>query len=190
LYKILEEEVVPEFYNRNEKGIPSVWISRMRESMAQLTPRFSADRAVRQYTEQHYIPAAVAFLDRTSNKGEKGKQIMDWVHTLDQKWDSMHFGEVKFTTNENEHMFEVQVYFNDLDPDSVQVELFANGNNGEPPIVQKMTRGAILENTSNGYNYYASVATARPASDYTARAIPFLSNVSVPLEMSRILWQR
>jgi len=52
LYNLLEQEVVPEFYNRNEKGIPAAWISRMRESMAQLTPRFSADRTVREYTEQ------------------------------------------------------------------------------------------------------------------------------------------
>ncbi len=64
LYNILEKEVVPEFYNRNEKGIPSRWISRMRESMAQLTPRFSADRTVREYTEQHYLPAAKSFLER------------------------------------------------------------------------------------------------------------------------------
>ena len=55
LYNILENEVVPEFYTRNEKGIPAAWISRMRESMAQLTPKFSADRTVREYTEQHYL---------------------------------------------------------------------------------------------------------------------------------------
>ena len=46
LYTLLEQKVVPEFYDRNEKGIPTAWISRMRESMAQLTPRFSAARAV------------------------------------------------------------------------------------------------------------------------------------------------
>ena len=73
LYNILEQQVVPEFYNRNEKGIPTRWISRMRESMSQLTPRFSADRTVREYTEKHYLPAATAFLDRSANKGDKGK---------------------------------------------------------------------------------------------------------------------
>ena len=57
LYELLEHEVVPEFYTRNEKGIPTAWVKRMRESMARLTPRFSADRAVREYTEQHYLPA-------------------------------------------------------------------------------------------------------------------------------------
>jgi glycogen phosphorylase len=48
--------VIPEFYTRDENGIPTAWIKRMRESMARLTPRFSADRTVREYTEQPYLP--------------------------------------------------------------------------------------------------------------------------------------
>jgi glycogen phosphorylase len=58
LYERLEREVIPEFYARNDQGIPTAWVARMRESMARLTPLFSADRAVREYTEQHYLPAA------------------------------------------------------------------------------------------------------------------------------------
>jgi starch phosphorylase len=190
LYNLLEQEVVPEFYNRNEKGIPVAWISRMRESMAQLTPRFSADRTVREYTEQHYLPAATAYNERAGNKGELGKQITDWRHTLEQNWDSMHFGEVRIETSENQHKLDVCIYFNNLDPDAVQVELFANGINGESPTVQKMTRGPKLEGAANGYIYNASVASTRSASDYTVRAIPYFPYISVPLEISKILWQR
>jgi starch phosphorylase len=190
LYNILEQEVVPEFYNRNKKGIPVTWISRMRESMAQLTPRFSADRTVREYTWQHYLTAATAYLARAANKGGKGKELIDRMNSLEQGWDSMYFGDVKFETLEKHHKFEVQIYFNKLDPDTVQVELFANGTDGHPPIVQKMTRDSKLEGTGNGYNYFTSVSSTRPALDYTPRAIPCLPNVSVPLEISRILWQR
>lgn len=189
LYSILEQKVVPEFYHRNEKGIPSVWISRMRESMAQLTPRFSADRTVREYTEQHYLPAAKAYMERSANKGEKGKQIADTIHTLEQKWHSLHFGEVKVETIENQHIFEVQIYFNDLDSDKVQVQLFSNGINGEDPLVQIMERGKTLEGETNAFQYHATVSASRSASDYTVRAIPVIPAVSVPLEISRILWQ-
>ncbi len=190
LYNILEQEVVPEFYNRNKKGIPVAWISRMRESMAQLTPRFSADRTVREYTGQHYMPASTAYLARAANKGVKGEELVDRLNTLEQGWDSMRFGDVKVETLEKQHKFEVQIYFNKLDPDTVQVEIFANGTDGHTPIVQKMARGSKLEGTANGYNYFTSVSSTRPALDYTPRAIPCLPNVSVPLEISRILWQR
>ena len=188
LYNILEQEVVPEFYNRNEKGIPTAWISRMRESMAQLTPRFSADRTVREYTEQHYLPAAKAYLERAAKKGEKGKQIIASLNTLEQRWDSMRFGDVTFQTLEKQYKFDVGVYFNDLDPDTVQVELYANGLNGEAPVVQKMTRGIKLNGKTSGYHYAASVGSSRPAADYTPRVIPNLSGVSIPLETALILW--
>ncbi len=189
LYQILEQQVVPEFYNRNEKGIPTAWVSRMRESMAQLTPKFSADRTVREYTEQHYLPAASAYLERTANKGAKGKLIHDKIYSLEQNWESMHFGEVTIETNENQHKVDVQIYFNDLDPDMVQVEFFAKGINGAAPFAQKMSRGAKLEGTANGYHFNTLVTTTRPKSDYTARVIPYFPNASVPLEISRILWQ-
>ena len=189
LYNILEQEVVPEFYSRNKKGIPVKWISRMRESMAQLTPRFSSDRTVREYTEQHYLPGATTYLERAANKGEKGKQISDWLYNLEQKWDSMHFGEVKFETIEKQYKIEVQVYFNEIDPDSIDVQLFANGINGEALFILKMTRGKTIESKNNGYIYNALTTSTRPATDYTTRLIPNFAGISVPLETNLILWQ-
>ena len=189
LYDLLEQKIVPEFYHRNKKGIPVKWIARMRESMAQLTPRFSADRTVREYTEQHYLPAASAYLERAASKGEKGKQIADLLSNLDQKWGSMHFGEVKFESVDQYNKIEAQIYFGDLVPDTLQLELFANGIDGESPQVQKMTRGAKIEGSDNAYYYNASVSSRRPATDYTTRVIPNLPGVSVPLETNLILWQ-
>ena len=189
LYQRLEQEVVPEFYARNQEGIPAAWVNRMRESMARLTPHFAADRTVREYTEQHYLPAASAYLERTASKGEKGKQIADLLRNLDQKWGSMHFGEVKFESVDQYNKIEAQIYFGDLIPDTLQLELFANGIDGESPQVQKMIRGAKIEGTDNAYYYNASVSSGRPATDYTPRVIPNLPGVSVPLETNLILWQ-
>jgi len=72
LYDALEREVVPEFYARNDQGIPTAWVARMRESMSRLTPQFSANRAVREYTEQHYLPATAAYNSRVAKKGAIG----------------------------------------------------------------------------------------------------------------------
>jgi len=190
LYKILEQEVVPEFYNRNENGIPTAWISRMRKSMSQLTPRFSADRSVREYTEQHYLPAAKAYLERSANKGQKGKQMIDWLHNLEQKWNSMYFGEISFKTTDEQQQFDVQVFFNFIDPDSIEVQLFANGLNGEAPIIEQMKRGDKIEGKNNGFIYNATVSSTRTSADFTARIIPKFDGVSIPLESSYILWQR
>ncbi len=86
LYDLLERQVIPEFYTRNKLGIPTAWVGRMRESMARLTAQFSANRAVREYTEEHYLPTAVAYRERATDKGTMGAQMVNWQHNLEQQW--------------------------------------------------------------------------------------------------------
>jgi len=190
LYERLEQKVIPEFYARNEKGIPTGWVARMRESMARLTPRYSADRTVREYTEQHYLPAAAAYAMRGANQGVVGKQVVDWRHSLEQKWASFRFGAVKLETRGGQHIFEVQVVLQDLDPKAVRVELYADGIHGCPPVRQEMTCLDPLADESGGYVYSATVAANRPAAEFTPRIIPHFDGVAIPLEEPRVLWQR
>jgi starch phosphorylase len=189
LYDLLERDVVPEFYTRDKKGIPTAWVKRMRESMAQLTPRFSSNRAVLEYTEQHYIPAAAAYRCRVADKGAMGSQIVAWQRSLEQKWATLRFSEVKVQTKGKQYVYEVQVYLDDLDPKAVRVELYADGTNGGAPVRQEMKRVRQLEDTK-GTIYSAQIPTTRPATDYTARVIPCCDGVAVPLEAAQILWQR
>jgi starch phosphorylase len=116
--------------------------------------------------------------------------MIDWQHGLEQKWATLHFGEVKVETRGEQHVFEVQVHLNDLDPKAVRVELYADGVNGGSPVRQEMKRVRELAGTSGGYVYSAAVSAARPPADYTARVIPHCSGVAVPLEAAHILWQR
>jgi starch phosphorylase len=188
LYGLLEREVIPEFYARDEQGIPTAWLARMRNSMASLTLRFSADRAVREYTEQHYLPAAAAYRRRAADNGAEGTQVADWRRSLELEWAAVRFGEVKVETSGGQHVFEVQVYLQDLDPNAVRVELYADGADG--PARREMMRVRPVAGADGGYVYGASAPAARPASDYTPRVIPEHAGAAVPLEAPHILWQR
>jgi len=190
LYALLEHAVIPEFYTRDEQGIPNAWVSRMRESMAQLTPRFSTNRSVSEYTEQHYLPAASAYRERAADQGAIGVALVNWRHALEQKWNALRFGEVKLETDGEQHVFEVQIYLDDLDPQAVRVELYANGVNGGAAERVEMVRVRQLVGATNGYAYHAEVPAARPATDYTARLMAHRDGVAVPLEAAHILWQR
>jgi starch phosphorylase len=190
LYDLLEREVIPEFYTRDEQGIPIAWVARMRESMARLTPRFSTNRAVAEYTQQHYLPAASAYLDRAVDKGEIGLAIVNWHHALEQKWTALRFGEVKVESAAEQHVFQAQVYLDDLDPEAVQVELYADGVDGSTPERVMMERVRQMVGAMKGYVYRAAVPAARPATDYSARLIPHHDRVTVPLEDAHVLWQR
>jgi starch phosphorylase len=189
LYELLEREVIPEFYARDGEGIPKAWVARMRASMATLTPRFSAARAVRQYTEQHYLPAAAACRERTANQGAVGRQMVDWRHAVDGKWGAVRFGGWRVETNADHHEFEVELFLNNLDPQTARVELYAEGTDGGDPERVEMKCAQGLPDASGRSVYRATVPGRRPAKDYTARVVPQQSGVAVPLECGRILWQ-
>jgi glycogen phosphorylase len=189
LFRLLEHEVIPAFYSRDANDIPTAWVARMRESMAQLTARFSANRTVREYTEQFYLDGAAAYRQRAANRGALGAQIRDWQRALAQHWWEVRFGDLQVETNADQHVFQIPVYLGGLDPDAVQVELHAESTNGAAPLRQVMTRGERLTD-ANGHVYSARVPASHPATDYTPRIIPNHPAAAVPLEAAQILWQR
>ncbi len=188
LYELLEQNIVPEFYSRNEKGIPEKWIKRMRNSMATLTPQFSANRTVREYTEEFYIPAALEYMKRSADKGSAGIKIVNAKHLLRSKWNDIHIGEVKIKSIENGFCFKAALYFDDELKDKISVELFANGiNDGEPEVI-KMNSRSTSENKGE-HIYHVDIDTTRNPNNYTVRIIPCYENISVPLEDDLIRWQ-
>jgi len=188
LYALLEQQIVPQFYEHNDAGIPIKWVARMRESMARLTPAFSANRTVREYTENHYLPAAAGFAARAGQGGELGLEVAAWQQKLADDWGAVSFGPLKIESNEACLRFETTVYLGSVDPDAVRVELFANGHIGEDPFRAPMERGAKLPD--GGFLYVACTGKDRNPAECTPRIVPHHPSASVPLEANQILWQK
>jgi glycogen phosphorylase len=186
LYDIIENQIAPEFYARDQAGIPRRWVARMRESMAQLTPQFSAHRTVREYTERHYVPAAEAYAQRAADGGKLGAEVAAWQASLARHWQDVRFGPLKVERQEGVLAFEVVVYPGELDPAAIAVELFAD--DAAEPLRLPMDRGGRVD--GNGYLYSAHTPAARNADDFTARVVPYHPSAPVPLEASQILWQK
>ena len=188
LYAVLEREVIPEFYARDEHGIPRCWVARMRESMARLTPAFSTNRVVRQYTEEHYLSAAAAFRQRAENQGSKGVDLALWQAELAKHWSAVRFGPATVEQQGEQYLFHVQVFLGDFDPDAVRVELYAEAQKDGEPIAEAMTREELLAGRASAITYSASVPASRPVADYTPRLVPRHEGAFVPLEAPFILW--
>ena len=82
----------------------------MRESMGRLAPKFSANRTVRQYTENYYLPAAAAYQRRAADRGVLGARIVNWQRALQAEWARLHIAKVTVEQAGEENVFEVQVY--------------------------------------------------------------------------------
>ncbi|MGB5455674.1 MAG: hypothetical protein WBO18_06850, partial [Gammaproteobacteria bacterium] len=142
LYHLLEDEVVPCFYRRDESGLPREWVGRMRESMACLTTYFSTNRMLREYVETYYLPLAEAYLRRVDGAAS---DLEDWSRQLRQHWARIHFGNVTSTLTERGHHFEVQVYLDELSPEAVRAELYADANEGGEAFRQPMDAETCLQ---------------------------------------------
>ena len=135
---------------------------------------------MRQYTERCYLPAAAAYRERSADQGAVAKQIVNWHRGLKLHWAMLRFGEMKVETRGERHLFEVQVYLKDLDPQAVQVELYADGIANTSPARQEKTRVRKLIGATKGYVFGAAVPVARSTADYTARATPHFDGAAIP----------
>jgi starch phosphorylase len=190
LYALLEQQVVPEFYSRDAQGMPSTWLERVRESMATLTPEFSADRAIREYTNDYYLPVAAGYGARTTNDGKLGIDLMQWQQSVANGWNTLRFGKVTVETKDGQHWFQMEVILGALHPDQFRVEIYADpiGGTGDKPEILAVCKSS--EETSGIVDYSACCTVKRPATDYTARLVPSHAGACVPLEAGQILWQQ
>ncbi len=190
LYHLLEDEVIPCFYDRDINGIPRAWMARTRMSMAELTPRFSTNRMLREYVETLYLPASYAYRCRCADGADKALRLCRWHESLEIHWHRMRFGTLNLQEEGSHYSFSVPVYLDDFDPDVIQVQLYAEPLSTEKPEIHLMERNGALPGAVNGYHYRARIEARRSASDYTPRIIPAFDGASIPIEAQQILWYK
>jgi starch phosphorylase len=188
LYRLLEDEVVPCFYNRDRHGIAVGWVARIRASMAALTPQYSANRMLREHLENYYLPAAIAYRTRTSNDGRVAKSLAQWHDNIQQHWDNILFQNLSVDTRGSTHHFTVQIYLDSLSPDMVTVEIFADAQGDQEPYRKDMRPTGTIPGAMNGYIYEADVVSDRPACHYTPRIVPTHADARIPCEEAHIMW--
>jgi starch phosphorylase len=188
LYRLLEEQVIPEFYTRASGGFPSAWIARIRASISKLTPMFSSDRMMREYVEKMYLTASETFKSREAEGCRLAKELDNWAKKLAENWSSMRFLGTSVSRDGEDWKFEVQIYLGEIDPSMVKVELYADPMD-DKAIKVTMTRECPLSGVVNGYLFRARLPATRPANHYTPRIVPYHPAALIPLEESHIAWE-
>jgi glycogen phosphorylase len=190
LYDILENEVVPDFYDRDQAGLPRRWLARIRHSLARLTPAYSTNRMLSEYIDQLYLPASSGFRRRTDDEGAVAQALRDWECRLRRAWPQLHVGSSTATSCDGAWHFSAPVYLGDVNADEVRVDLYAEPQGDGPPVVITMQRSTAIPGSINGHIYTAAAVADRPAEDYTIRITPACMGASIPAELELILWQK
>ncbi|HVY41332.1 MAG TPA: alpha-glucan family phosphorylase [Polyangia bacterium] len=191
LVRLLEQEIAPLFYDRDGDGLPRAWLARVRASMSRLTPRFSANRMMRDYVTGFYHPAEVEVGARLADHGALARALESWTHRMATCWPQIRFGTCDVRPGEDEHLISAEVFLNDVPVDDVAVELFAAPiAPGGDPVRAAMAIAGPLPGTSHGFLFRGTVPSARPVSDWTPRVIPAAKVAAVPSELPLITWLR
>ena len=194
LYSLLEQEVVPEFYAVSPTfgaatPQPSRWLGRIRESMARLTPEYSAGRAIREYVESHYIPAAMAYKNRSASNSQLGRTLLAWQQNIEEQWGTFRFGNLTTQSSAGSTFLTIEIYPGQLTPEDIQVELYANANSQCKQV--RLGEGHVddARNSAGMLTCSFKLSSGCPTNDLTARVVPKKAGVSLPLECNHILWQ-
>ena len=89
IYSLLENEILPLFYNRNEKGYSEGWIKTIKSSIATIAPHYTMKRQLDDYYDKFYTKQAANFKKLAANNNRLAKELAAWKETVAQRWDSI-----------------------------------------------------------------------------------------------------
>lgn len=184
LFDLLENEVIPGFYDVDSDGIPRQLLRRMRASMDQLTAAYSANRMVREYVELFYLPMAEKGSKRTQ---ETSKALLEEYNTIKRHWPRLRFNSFTTSKASEGQTFTVEVYLDGIDEQRIAVELVAEQSEYGPRTVAAMTIKRLLSGSAHTYVYECEVPS-RPEGHYTPRIRVRDDRLNLPLENPAILW--
>ncbi|ONF44107.1 alpha-glucan phosphorylase [Marinobacter lutaoensis] len=186
LFELLENEVIPAFYDVNADGLPEAWLARVRTSMNTLTATYSANRMVRQYVEDFYLPMSENGRQRTAAVAQA---LVEQSRQIAGHWPRIRFTGMEVQTLDGEQQVTVDVYLDGLDERMIRVELVAEASEFGPRLVQPMAVQEALPGSGHTWVYQCRVP-ARPKGHYTPRIVVGDNRLTLPLEDASVIWMR
>lgn len=198
LYELLEQEVIPLFFQRNEKGIPTEWLKVARESMKSVIPEFNTHRMVKDYVEKYYIPAINNGLRMKENRYQAAKELASWKERIEQNWGNVtieldpdhHLPDEKEISIGQNFTVSVLVHLGKLSPADVKVEMVlsrpGNGHGQKIDLIEMK----MVEDLGKGHFRYEGNFSPHDSGEFrfTARIFPWSPLLTYKFETKLLKW--
>ncbi len=180
LYNVLENEVIPCFYERKGGGVPVRWVRMMKESIKMTMKSFCSHKMVEEYEKRFYLPAAHNHARLLKDNASEARRIQARVSTLKSKWNQIKIElPQQITTGPfrvgNSVALTTKVFLGELSPDDVDVELYF----GEVRTTDDIESGFVnpmnvKEDLGNSFYLYETTVNLGFSGryGYTARVTP------------------
>lgn len=195
-YELIEQEVVPLFYNRDENGVPRGWVAKMKDAIYLNTPLFNTARMVKEYARRAYFPTSDRLQQLSANHFEPAKELAAWHTRLSDHWYDIRIEEVNIGASSELQVnqpFEVtaSIDLSQLTHEDVEVELYQ----GTVQVDGEMHTGTAIPMAYRGKDAQGRSAygvtlnyTSSGLQGLSLRILPKHRYLNNPLDPKLLLW--
>ncbi len=195
LYDLLEKDVAPLFYDRGNNGVPHNWVAKVKQSMQQVGPAFSAQRMLQDYAEQLYTPALERFVHLAENDAQRARELAAWMARIRQSWGHIRLFDLSSEARDGMTVledvdFEVSVDLGALGPADVVVEacLGATGPDGHIQD-HRVAEMSPVHVDGSIYRYKVTTRFDRSGQNgFTIRVLPSHPDLTTSFVPGMVLW--
>ena len=198
LYTLLEEQVVPLYYERGMDGLPHAWLARSKRSLQTLTAEFSSNRMVRDYFDDYYMPAAVRHDELMLDDRRLTRHLAAWKDSVPNRFFSLRIDEIRVDGVDGETMVCGQpirisaiISPGGMEPSDILVQVVVGPSAGQvftakPHVVTLSS----IKTQPDGRLIYSGAFT--PSHNgyhaYGIRVVPVTEGLASPLDSRLVLW--
>ncbi len=129
IYNLLEQEIVPLFYDRGIDNIPREWVAMMKNCLRSICPKFNSHRMIENYTDLFYMPSHEKCKMLLSEGIKGGKILSDWLQKVESRWSGIRIREISYENGRiaavgDDVTINVSIFLNELQPEDVSVDLY------------------------------------------------------------------
>lgn len=132
IYETIENDIVPAYYNQDQDGVSSVWVSHIKNTIAKIAPRFTMKRQIDEYYQKFYINQASRTRLLLENNAKLARDYAAWKHRMRRAWNGIELIDFQiphiendFITIEDEINIKVILHINDISSEHIGVEVVA-----------------------------------------------------------------
>lgn len=197
LYQIIEEEILPAFYTRNESDVPEKWVQMIKKNIAEICPNFTMKRMLDDYTNQYYIPQIERMHKMEANNFALAKEIAAWKQTMKESWDEIEVVNVEFPDSTNRPLAlgepftaKVRLRLHGLNPEDVGIEVLFGFKEDDKIKGIESTENFEIESVHENYTTYKCEIQASEAGvfNFAFRVFPKNANLPHRLDFPLVKW--
>ncbi len=195
IYDILENTIIPMFYDRSRTGVPQKWVNYMKNCIKTIAPEFSTTRMIRDYATKYYIPALANFREFSAENADKARELRTWKDKIKSNWERVEVIDASIIGNGEvfvgkEIKVSAVVALGDLSPDDVLVQVYYGSIDSHGNISDAEYSRLERVNSQNDYHHFEGiyVCPGTGMQGFTIRVLPTHPLIVEPASMYLCAW--